>query len=62
MEVIAAHDIRIYQPPIDDHPEDDAVALIEAMPFSVIAAEEVVTVKGKPVRGREYIWGVAEGS
>eukprot|EP00842_Homolaphlyctis_polyrhiza_P001993 jgi/Hompol1/2795/HPOL_005786-RA len=30
------------------------------MPLSVIASDTDVVVNGKPVRGREYIWGVAE--
>ncbi|KAH6583765.1 hypothetical protein BASA60_001286 [Batrachochytrium salamandrivorans] len=30
------------------------------MPFSVIASENDVMVNGQPVRGREYLWGVAE--
>ena len=60
MEVIAAHEIKIYHPPIDNDDDDDSEELIAAMPFSVIGAEGEVSVNGKPVRGREYLWGVAQ--
>lgn len=33
-----------------------------AMPFSIIGStEDVVTADGRTVKGREYLWGVAEG-
>ena len=57
--------IRIYQPPIE--PDDEITAehariLTEAMPFSIIGStEEVTTADGRKVKGREYLWGVAEG-
>ena len=57
--------IRIYQPPIE--PDDEVTAehariLAEAMPFSIIGStEEVTTADGRKVKGREYLWGVAEG-
>ena len=53
-------------PPVDA--EDDAAAehariLQEAMPFSIIGStEDVQTPDGRTVKGREYLWGVAEGS
>ena len=32
------------------------------MPFSIIGSTEDVTTKdGRVVKGREYLWGVAEG-
>jgi septin family protein len=36
--------------------------LIAAMPFSVISSLEEINVDGKNIRGRKYIWGVAEGN
>lgn len=30
------------------------------MPFSVIGSTERVTVNGKKVFGRQYVWGIAE--
>ncbi|KZT30288.1 Septin [Neolentinus lepideus HHB14362 ss-1] len=63
-EVVAAQGIRIYQPSFDN--EDDAATqhakmLIEAMPFSIIGStEDVQTADGRVVKGREYLWGVAE--
>ncbi|PFH46029.1 hypothetical protein AMATHDRAFT_8340 [Amanita thiersii Skay4041] len=63
-EVIAAQGIRIYTPPIE--PDDEAGAehariLIDAIPFSIIGStEDVKTPDGRVVKGREYIWGVAE--
>lgn len=33
-----------------------------AMPFSIIGStQDVVTADGRTVKGREYLWGVAEG-
>ena len=64
-EVITAQGIRIYQPPVDR--EDEASAehariLADAMPFSIIGStEDVQTPDGRVVKGREYLWGVAEG-
>ncbi|KAL5522192.1 SPN4 [Sanghuangporus sanghuang] len=63
-EVIRVQGIRIYQPPID--PEDEASAehariLADAVPFSIIGStEDVKTPDGRIVKGREYLWGVAE--
>ena len=64
-EVIAAQGIRIYQPPIDTDDEaaaENARVLLDAMPFSIIGStEDVTTHDGRVVKGREYLWGVAEG-
>ncbi|KAG8726793.1 hypothetical protein FRC12_023078 [Ceratobasidium sp. 428] len=63
-EVIAAQGIRVYQPPIE--PDDQASAeqariLMDAMPFSIIGSTtDVRTPDGRVVKGREYLWGVAE--
>ncbi|KAH8827223.1 septin [Flagelloscypha sp. PMI_526] len=63
-EVIAAQSIRIYTPPVDM--DDDAAAeharmLQDAIPFSIIGStEDVKTTDGRVVKGREYLWGVAE--
>lgn len=63
--MIQVQGIRIYQPPIE--PDDEAAAeharsLTEAMPFSIIGStEDVQTPDGRTVKGREYLWGVAEG-
>ncbi|KAG8840911.1 hypothetical protein FRB91_005536 [Serendipita sp. 411] len=57
--------IRIYVPPVD--PEDDeasiehARALADVMPHAIIGStDDVVTKDGRTVKGREYLWGVAE--
>ena len=63
--VIQAQGIRVYQPPIE--PDDEAAAeharlLSDSMPFSIIGStEDVKTADGRVVKGREYLWGVAEG-
>ncbi|KAI0791355.1 septin [Abortiporus biennis] len=64
-DVVKAQGIRIYQPQID--PDDDNAAieharvLQEAMPYSIIGStEDVTTPDGRVVKGREYLWGVAE--
>ncbi|TBU54223.1 septin [Dichomitus squalens] len=63
-QVIQAQGIRIYQPPIEADDEvsaEHARVLTEAMPFSIIGStEDVVTPDGRTVKGREYLWGVAE--
>ena len=62
--VVAAQGVRIYTPPIDadDESADLARALVDAMPFSIIGStEDVKTPDGRTVKGREYLWGVAEG-
>jgi cell division control protein 12 len=64
-DVILAQNIRIYQPPIETDDEasaEHARILAEAMPFSIIGStEDVQTPDGRVVKGREYLWGVAEG-
>lgn len=65
-EVIAAQGIRIYVPPVDGEDDESssehARSLAEAMPFSIIGStDDVVTKDGRTVKGREYLWGVAEG-
>jgi cell division control protein 12 len=63
-EVISAQGIRIYTPPIepDDENADHVRALIDAIPFSIIGStDDVKTPDGRSVKGREYLWGVAEG-
>ncbi|THH27265.1 hypothetical protein EUX98_g6926 [Antrodiella citrinella] len=64
-DAIKSQGIRIYEPLIE--PDDDAAAsehariLLEAMPFSIIGStEDVTTADGRVVKGREYLWGVAE--
>ena len=62
--MITAQNIRIYQPPIeadDQQSAEHARILSEAMPFSIIGStEDVQTPDGRVVKGREYLWGVAE--
>lgn len=62
--MIEAQGIKIYQPPIeedDEHAAAHARSLMAAMPFSVIGSEkDVKTTDGRVVKGRQYIWGVAE--
>jgi len=61
--VIDAQGIKIYEPPLE-HDDEGSVEhtkrLIAAMPFSVIGSENDVSVNGKPVKARKYLWGVAE--
>lgn len=56
-EVIQANNIPIYRPtdPATNKP------LADVLPYSVIGAEkEVQNVDGELVRGRQYLWGIAE--
>ncbi|GAA5974014.1 hypothetical protein JCM11641_008213 [Rhodosporidiobolus odoratus] len=62
--VIAAQGIRIYTPPVESDDEsaaEHARVLAAAMPFSIIGStDEVQTPDGRAVKGRQYLWGVAE--
>jgi cell division control protein 12 len=64
-DTILAQNIRIYQPPVeidDEASAEHARILADAMPFSIIGStEDVQTPDGRVVKGREYLWGVAEG-
>ncbi|CAO1621581.1 unnamed protein product [Parajaminaea phylloscopi] len=63
-EVINSQGIRVYSPPIEaDDPAsaEHAKTLMSAMPFSIIGStEDVQTRDGRLVKGRDYLWGVAE--
>ncbi|GAA5866680.1 hypothetical protein JCM3774_001955 [Rhodotorula dairenensis] len=63
-EVIQAQGIRIYTPPVeadDEQAAEHARVLAAAMPFSIIGStSEIATADGRTVKGREYLWGVAE--
>ncbi|KAI8911748.1 Septin-domain-containing protein [Gorgonomyces haynaldii] len=59
-DCITANGIKVYMPQVEDDDETDTAAILEAMPFSVIASETEILVNGQKVRGREYLWGVAE--
>lgn len=62
--VIAAQDIEIFRPPINENDgaaADHARLLTSAMPYAVIGSDkDVQTRDGRIVKGRQYAWGVAE--
>lgn len=64
-EVINTQGIRVYSPPIETDDEasaEHAKTLMSAMPFSIIGSTlDVQTPDGRTVKGRDYLWGVAEG-
>ncbi|KAJ3297383.1 hypothetical protein HK104_000554 [Borealophlyctis nickersoniae] len=62
-DCISAHNINVYNPAVHSDDEDSTrrnQSILSAMPFSVIASETDVVVDGQKVRGRQYLWGVAE--
>ena len=63
--MINHQNIRVYQPPVENDDEasaEHAKTLMAAMPFSIIGStQDVKAPDGKLVKGREYLWGVAEG-
>ncbi|POW09923.1 hypothetical protein PSHT_08926 [Puccinia striiformis] len=63
-DVIVCQSIRCYQPPVemdDEASAEHARTLMAAMPFSIIGStQDVTTGDGRVVKGREYLWGVAE--
>jgi septin family protein len=60
MEAIGINNINVFLPEIDGDEQDTAPEIIKAMPFSIISSMTEVLVNGKPTRGRQYSWGVAE--
>ncbi|KAK9360587.1 Septin-domain-containing protein [Lipomyces starkeyi] len=62
--VMDAQGIQVYCPPIEeDNPAaaEETKEIISSMPFSVIGSEtDVETPDGRIVKGRQYLWGVAE--
>lgn len=74
-QVLTAQAIDIYKPIIDEEDPLDTLgtrgttpaeasqiqSLIDAMPFTVIGSEnDVETSDGRVVKGRQYLWGIAE--
>ncbi|KAJ3302003.1 hypothetical protein HDU76_005591, partial [Blyttiomyces sp. JEL0837] len=62
-DCISTHGIQIYSPPVHSEDEESTrrnASILSAMPFSIIASETDVVVNGQKVRGRQYMWGVAE--
>lgn len=63
-EVIRAQGISVFAPPVDAIDEasaEHARSLMAAMPFSVIGStRDVRLADGRVVKGRQYLWGVAE--
>jgi cell division control protein 12 len=62
--VIEAQDIKVFTPPIDEDDRqaaDHAMELASAMPFAIIGSDQDVQAEdGRTVKGRQYLWGVAE--
>ncbi|XP_047991885.1 septin-2 isoform X2 [Leguminivora glycinivorella] len=59
------HQIQVYQFPECDSDEDEEFKqqdreLKAAAPFAVVAADTVLEVGGKRVRGRQYPWGIVD--
>lgn len=63
--VISAQGIKVYTPPVDSddlHAGEHAKSMQDVMPYSIIGSvDDVTTPDGRTVKGREYLWGVAEG-
>lgn len=62
---MGAQAIHVYNPPLeadDEASAEHAKMLMSAMPFSIIGStDDVPTPDGRTVKGRQYMWGVAEG-
>ncbi|XP_050680082.1 septin-2 isoform X1 [Leptidea sinapis] len=59
------HQIQVYQFPECDSDEDEEFKqqdrdLKAAAPFAVVAADTVLEVGGKRIRGRQYPWGIVD--
>ncbi|KAJ3066381.1 hypothetical protein HK102_007667 [Quaeritorhiza haematococci] len=63
-DCIATHNIQVYSAPVVSEDEESTrrnTSIMSALPFSVIGSEQDIVVNGEKVRGRQYLWGVAEG-
>lgn len=64
---IEDHQVQIYQFPECDSDEDEEFKqqdreLKASVPFAVVGSNILIEINGKPVRGRQYPWGVVEGT
>ncbi|KAJ3343718.1 hypothetical protein HDU93_006630 [Gonapodya sp. JEL0774] len=63
-DALYTHGISVYTPPNDADDEEDQQRnreLMGALPFAIIGSDkEVVKKDGTRVKGRQYLWGVAE--
>ncbi|ORY47736.1 Septin [Rhizoclosmatium globosum] len=62
-DMLAFKDRVIFSPPAHSEDEESTrrnQSILSAMPFSIISSENDVSVYGQLVRGRQYLWGVAE--
>lgn len=62
-DCISVHGIQVYSPQALSDDEDSTrrnQSILSAIPFSIIASETDVVVNGAKVRGRQYLWGIAE--
>uniref|UniRef100_A0A673G6J0 Septin n=1 Tax=Sinocyclocheilus rhinocerous TaxID=307959 RepID=A0A673G6J0_9TELE len=64
MKEIQEHKIKIYEFPDTEDDEDSKLIrkIKEKMPLAVVGSNVVIEVNGRKVRGRQYPWGVAEGT
>ncbi|KAI8142611.1 Septin-domain-containing protein [Phascolomyces articulosus] len=63
-DVISAQEIQVYSCPIESEDETTTkrnANIMAALPFAVIGStEDVMTLDGRRVKGRQYSWGCAE--
>lgn len=62
-----ANNIQLYQFPDCDSDEDEDFKqqdreLKASIPFAVVGSNVIIEVAGKKVRGRQYPWGVVDGT
>lgn len=58
---------KVYQLPDCDSDEDEDFKqqdkeLKECLPFAVVGSNTILEVNGKKMRGRQYDWGLVEGT
>ncbi|ORY93384.1 Septin-domain-containing protein [Syncephalastrum racemosum] len=63
-DVVAAQEIQVYSCPIESEDETTTkrnANIMASLPFAVIGStEDVMTLDGRRVKGRQYSWGCAE--
>jgi septin 7 len=67
LDDIEHHGIRIYKPKLYDGDDEESIMetkdIITHLPFAVVGSTtDIKTSDGRVVRGRQYPWGVIEGT
>lgn len=61
MDELANNKVKIYTFPIDDDTISETNKTMNSfIPFAVVGSNEIIRVNNKPIRGRQYPWGIVQ--